>query len=182
MMTGLALGQGNPRGMDAGDIGQFAVDQRGRYVVYQTEALPDNITFDAACSRLDVFLTAKGNTNATESNRLRSEGSVVMKKHAGIGNYVAGDLHYTLVVEYDNGEVKYWFTDLAYQPYRNDRYGKRIKATVSPIPLEQEMSKLNAGIWSKQRRYAYETLEALSDEIASQLKALGKPKVVNTTL
>src|SRR3546814_2231689 len=51
--------------------------------------------------------------------------------------------HYTLVIEDKGPEFTYWFTNLAYQPYRNDRYGKRVKATASPIPLERQPSKIN---------------------------------------
>ena len=105
-----------------------------------------------------------------------------MKKHAGIGNHVAGDIHYTLVMEDRDGELNYWFTDLTYQPFRNDRYGKRVKATASPIPLERQMSSLNAQVWKKQKNYAYEAINEMADQVLAQLEVAGKPKVITTRM
>ncbi|WP_257667676.1 hypothetical protein [Parapedobacter tibetensis] len=162
---------------------RFAVDQRGKFVVYKTEPIADGVSFSDINQQLTNYLTQKGNhTTTSGGNRLESWGSVTMKKHAGIGNYVGGTINYTLVVENDEGELNYWFTDLTYQPYRNDRYGKRVKASVSPIPLEKKMSKVNDKVWNKQRGYAYETIDQLADEVSSQLKAVGKSKIVTTSM
>lgn len=182
-VAGLAIGHGNPLKDDVGGNGQFAVDQRGKFVVYHVEALPNEVNFTAVQKQLNAFLDTKGNQTSTKgTNRLESKGSVPMKKHAGIGNYVAGTINYTLVVEDNNGEVNYWFTDLAYQPYRNDRYGKRVKATVSPIPLEEQFSSINAGLWKKQKSYAYDAISELADQVSAQVDAVGKPRVITTNL
>lgn len=180
--AGLAIGHGNPLKDDVGAHGgQFAVDQRGKLVVYKTEAMPTEASFSAVQEHVASFMEAKGNTTvAKDANRLESEGSVKMKKHAGIGNHVAGTINYTMVVENNNGELNYWFTDLTYQPYRNDRYGKRIKATASPIPLESSRSSVNAGVWAKQKTYAYEALDELAGQVLAQVEAAGRPKVVTT--
>ncbi|SFC49551.1 hypothetical protein SAMN05421747_112118 [Parapedobacter composti] len=183
-VAGMAIGHGNPLKDDVGrDVGQFAVDQRGKFVVYQSEALPSGVSFAAVQEQLTTFLNAKGNkTEVSSTDRLQSQGSVPMKKHAGIGNYVAGRINYTLVVENNNGELNYWFTDLTYQPYRNDRYGKRIEATASPIPLEKQLSRVNAQVWQKQKKYAYEAIEELAGQVADQLEAAGKPRVITTSM
>ncbi|GGG89078.1 hypothetical protein GCM10007415_23990 [Parapedobacter pyrenivorans] len=183
-VAGIAIGHGNPVKDDVGrDAGQFAVDQRGKFVVYKSNALADEVSFPAVQEQLTAFLDAKGNETTTKSaGRLESTGSVSMKKHAGIGNYVAGKINYTLVLENSEGELNYWFTDLSYQPYRNDRYGKRIKATVAPIPLEDQFSKLNERIWAKQKNYAYEALDELANQVLGQLEAAGRPKVVTTNM
>jgi len=183
-VAGMAIGHGNPLKDDVGrDVGQFAVDQRGKFVVYQSETLPGGVSFAAVQEQLAAFLDAKGNkTEAKGADRLQSEGRIPMKKHAGIGNYVGGEINYTLVVENDNGELNYWFTDLTYQPYRNDRYGKRVKATASPIPLEKQLSKVNEQVWRKQQKYAYEAIDELADQVSAQLEAVGKPKVIVTNM
>ncbi len=181
--AGLAIGHGNPLKDDVGaHAGQFAVDQRGKLVVYKADVLPAEADFSAVSERVALFMEAKGNkTVAKDAGRLESAGSVKMKKHAGIGNHVAGSINYTMVVENNNGELNYWFTDLTYQPYRNDRYGKRIKATASPIPLESSYSSVNAGVWNKQKGYAYEALDELADQVLAQMESAGKPKVVTTS-
>ncbi|GGC49009.1 hypothetical protein GCM10011386_46540 [Parapedobacter defluvii] len=179
-MAGMAIGHGNPLKDDVGrDAGQFAVDQRGKFVVYKSEVLPNEVSFSEIQAQLNAFLASKGNeTELKSTNRLESNGRIHMKKHAGIGNYVAGDVHYTLVVEDDGGQLNYWFTDLTYQPYRNDRYGKRVKATASPIPLERQMSKLNEHVWKKQKNYAYEAIDEMADQVLKQLEAADKPTVI----
>ncbi len=180
-VAGLAIGHGNPLKDDVGRSERFAVDQRGRYVVYHVETLPNEVNFTAVQEQLTAFLGAKGNkTVLSDAARLESKGSIPMKKHAGIGNYVAGTINYTLVVEDRDGELNYWFTDLTYQPYRNDRYGKRIKATTSPIPLEKQLSKVNEPVWKKQKNYAYDAIDELADQVSAQLQAAGKPRVINT--
>src|SRR5690606_37012681 len=183
-VAGLAIGHGNPLKDDVGrDVGRFAVDERGKLVVYRSGSLPDGVNFSDAQVQLSRFLDARGSeTGQKSAARLESTGSLPMKKHAGIGNYVAGEVHYTLVVESDGGELNYWFTDLAYQPYRNDRYGKRVKATASPIPLERQMSKLNANVWKKQKIYAYEALDDMADQVLAQLNSVGKPRVITTRM
>src|SRR5690606_1534117 len=182
-VAGIATDLGNVLSNRSGDAGLFAVDQRGKYVVYQTEPLAEGIDFSEVHRRLGAWMDAKGNSTSVKGpHRIESTGAVAMKKHAGIGNFVAGEIHYTLVVENNNGEVNYWFTDLAYQPYRNDRYSKRIKATTSPIPLEKQLSKLNANVWKKQKGYAYETINELAEQLAVQLEAAGKPKVITTSM
>lgn len=183
-VAGIAIGHGNPVKDDVGrGAGQFAVDQRGKFVVYKPNALAGEVRFSAVQEQLTAFLDAKGNeTTRKAEGRLESIGSISMKKHAGIGNYVAGKINYTLVVENSEGELNYWFTDLNYQPYRNDRYGKRVKATVVPIPLEDQFSKVNERIWAKQKNYAYEALDELADQVLGQLEAAGRPKVVTTNM
>lgn len=183
-VAGMAIGHGSPLKDDVGlSGGQFAVDQRGKFVVYKSEVLPSEVNFLVLNGHLTAFLETKGNRTALKStNRLESEGSVPMAKHAGIGNYVAGKINYTLVVENNDGELNYWFTDLTYQPYRNDRYGKRIKATASPIPLEKQLSKVNEQVWQKQKKYAYEVIGELADQVGAQLEAAGKPKVITTNM
>ncbi len=181
--AGLAIGHGSPLKDDVGvQAGQFAVDQRGKLVVYKADALATVTDFSAVSEQVALFMEAKGNkTVAKDAGRLESAGSVKMKKHAGIGNQVAGTINYTMVVENNNGELNYWFTDLTYQPYRNDRYGKRVKATASPIPLESSYSSVNAGVWAKQKGYAYEALDELADQVLAQMESAGKPKVVTTS-
>lgn len=183
-VAGIAIGHGNPVKDDVGrNAGQFVVDERGKFVVYKSSALADGVSFSAVQEQLTAFLDAKGNETVPKAaGRLESTGSVSMKRHAGIGNYVAGKINYTLVLEDSDGELNYWFTDLSYQPYRNDRYGKRIKATVAPIPLEDRFSRVNEWIWAKQKNYAYESLDELADQVLSQLEATGRPKVVTTNM
>lgn len=182
-VAGLAIGHGNPLKDDVGRSGQFAVDQRGKYVVYHVETLPNEINFATAKEQLATFLDAKGNkTTLSDAGRLESKGNIPMEKHAGIGNYVAGTINYTLVVEDKGGTLNYWFTDLTYQPYRNDRYGKRIKATKSPIPLERQLSKVNEQVWQKQKNYAYDAINELADQVSTQLESAGKPRVINTSM
>ncbi|SEL08965.1 hypothetical protein [Parapedobacter koreensis] len=183
-IAGAAIGHGNPLKDDVGrSNGQFAVDQRGKFVVYHSETLPGEVSFSAVQAHLSAFLEAKGNKVIVRSaTRLESEGSAPMKKHAGIGNYVAGTVNYKLVVEDNDGELNYWFTDLTYQPYRNDRYGKRIKATTAPIPLESQLSKLNEEVWKKQRNHAYEAISEVANQVAKQLATVDKPKVITTSM
>lgn len=182
--AGMAIGHGNPLKDDVGrDAGQFAVDQRGKFVVYHSDMLPSGVSFSDVQTQLNTFLASKGNeTELRSATRLESKGRIPMKKHAGIGNYVAGEMHYTLVVEDEGGELNYWFTDLTYQPYRNDRYGKRVKATASPIPLERQMSKVNEHVWKKQKNYAYEAIDEMADQVLAQLEAAGKPRVITTRM
>lgn len=183
-VAGMAIGHGNPLKDDVGrDAGQFAVDERGKFVVYDSEMLPNGLSFSDVQGQLNAFLASKGNkTELKGTNRLESSGRIPMKKHAGIGNHVAGDIHYTLVMEDRDGELNYWFTDLTYQPFRNDRYGKRVKATASPIPLERQMSSLNAQVWKKQKNYAYEAINEMADQVLAQLEVAGKPKVITTRM
>ncbi len=183
-VAGMAIGHGSPLKDDVGrDAGQFAVDQRGKFVVYKSEALPSEVRFSDVQKQLNTFLATKGNeTEFKGTDRLESKGRIHMKKHAGIGNYVAGDVLYTLVVEDNGDELNYWFTDLTYQPYRNDRYGKRVKATASPIPLEKQMSKMNEHVWKKQKNYAYEAIDEMAEQVLTQLEAAGKPKVITTRM
>ncbi len=183
-IVGMAIGQGGPVKNDV-DLGndQFAVDQRGKFVVYRTEALPSEVNVSVLHGRLTAFLETKGNRTAIKNNdRLESEGSIPMERHVGLGNYVAGEINYTLVVENNQGELNYWFTDLTYQPYRNDRYGKRVRATVTPIPLEKQFSKVNEHVWQKQRKYAYEAIDTFAEHVLGQLEAVGKPKVITTNM
>jgi len=183
-VAGMAIGHGNPLKDDVGyDGGQFSVDQRGKFVVYHSEILPTEVSFSDVQVQLNSFLISRGNeTELKGATRLESKGRVSMKKHAGIGNHVAGDIHYTLVVEDKDEELNYWFTDLTYQPYRNDRYGKRVKATASPIPLERQTSKINEHVWKKQKTYAYEAIDEMAGQVLTQLKAAGKPKVIITRM
>ncbi len=182
--AGMAIGHGNPLKDDVGrDAGQFAVDQRGKFVVYHSETLPNGTSFSDVQLQLSRYLDSKGNkTELKGAARLESTGRIHMKKHAGIGNYVAGDVHYTLVVEDEGGILNYWFTDLTYQPYRNDRYGKRVKAIASPVPLERQMSKVNEHVWKRQKNYAYEAIDEMADQVLKQLEAAGKPTVITTRM
>jgi len=182
--AGMAIGHGNPLKDDVGyDAGPFAVDQRGKFVVYNSEMLPNGMSFSDVQVQLSSFLESKGNkTELKGAARLESTGRIHMKKHAGIGNYVAGDVHYTLVVEEEEGILNYWFTNLTYQPYRNDRYGKRVKAMASTIPLERQMSKVNEIVWKKQKNYAYEAIDEMANQVLTQLEAAGKPTVITTRM
>lgn len=177
MIAGHGVFSNDPIGRNTGG---FSVDQRGKLVMVDTDSWPDEVGFNEAREVLTVFLDANGNSTAQlDGRRMESSGKVQLKKHAGIGNHVAGDIHYTLVVA-DNGPgFTYWFTDLKYQPYRNDRYGKRIKATAAPIPLERKVSKLNEPIWQKQKVYAYESIGEFAEQLFAQLESIGKPTVVN---
>lgn len=181
-VAGMAIGHGNPLKDDVGrDAGQFSVDQRGKFVVHDSETLPSGVSFSDIQAQLNTFLASKGDdTELKGTTRLESRGRVPMKKHAGIGNYVAGDVHYTFVMEDKGGELTYWFTDLTYQPFRNDRYGKRVKATASPIPLEKQMSKVNTQVWKKQKNYAYEAINEMADQVLAQLETARKPRVITT--
>ncbi|MGK6351452.1 hypothetical protein [Parapedobacter sp. DT-150] len=183
-IVGLFITHGSPlKGHFGTDNGQFAVDQRGKFVVYKSDELPANVRFPVARARLIGFLEARGDKIVINTdNRLESTGSVTMRKHAGIGNYVAGQLHYTLVAENNDGSLNYWFTDLMYQPLRNDRYGKRIKATRFPIPLEKKVSKINERIWYKQRSFAHDTIQDLADQLSAQIKAAGQAGVITTNM
>ncbi len=179
-VVGMAIGHGNPVKDDVGaNAGQFLVDQRGKFVVYKPNALKSDASFTTMQEQLTKYLVAKGNEiTITTAERLESRGILPMEKHAGIGNHVAGEIHYTLVLEDRNAEINYWFTDLSYQPYQNDRFGKRIKATATPIPLEKRFSKVNEHVWMEQKRYAHESIEALAEAVHEQLATAGKPKVI----
>ncbi|WP_374743987.1 hypothetical protein [Parapedobacter sp. 2B3] len=182
LITGVTVGY---TGLSTDDIGRgtsgFSVDQRGKLVLLKSETWPDQIGLEEVRETLTAFLAEKGNgITHVGTNRMESVGSIRMKNHAGIGNHVAGDVHYTLVIEDNGSGFTYWFTDLTYQPYRNDRYGKLVKATVSPIPLENRASKINAHIWQKQKTHAYEAIDGLADQLLAQLEAAGRPGVVNT--
>gem|GEM_PF-692398 len=183
-VAGMVIGHGSPVKDDVGvDAGQFMVDERGKLVVYKSDALASDANFITMREQLTTFLLTKGNEiTRTTAARLESTGSVPMEKHAGIGNYVAGEIHYTLVLENNAGEINYWFTDLRYQPYRNDRFGKRARATATPIPLEKKFSKMNEQVWKKQKNYAYDAIEALADDVLGQLETAGKTKVVTTAM
>lgn len=167
------------------DIGRnkagFSKNQDGKLVLVKSEPWPDQVAFNEGKAVLTDFLTANGNTmTQVDGRRITSKGRVPLKGHAGIGNYVAGDIHYTLVIENNGSELTYWFTDLTYQPYRNDRYGRRIKATVSPIPLERRLSKINEQIWEKQKSHAHEALDELGGQLLQHLQWAGKPSVFHT--
>jgi len=167
------------------DIGSgrhgFSVNQHGKLVLAKSASWPDQVEYADAREALIDFLSEKGNvTELRESRRITSVGRVPMKQHAGIGNHVAGDIHYTVVIEDNGSEFNYWFTDLAYQPYRNDRYGKRIKATAKPIPLERQASKINAEVWERQKLHAQDALDNLSDQLLQSLQWTVKPAVFHT--
>lgn len=181
LVAGMTASHGDFSTDDIGrNTGGFSVDQRGKLVLVKSESWPDKVGFAEASEALTDFLTTKGNTTTyVDAQRIEGRGRVPLTRHAGIGNYVAGDVHYTLVIEDNGSEFICWFTDLEYQPYRNDRYGKRIKATASPIPLERELSKINEPIWQKQRAYAYESIDKAANRLLAQLERLGKPTVVN---
>ena len=183
-IAGMVVGHGDLMKDDVGyGMGGFSVDQRGKLVFFKSGAWPDKVGFLEAYEALVPFLDSKGNkTERGSSGRMESNGRTPFRKHAGIGNHVAGDLNYTLVVEENGAGFNYWFTDLTYQPYSNDRYGKRVKATSSPIPLERKMSSINEHIWQKQRIYAYETIEELANQLLVRLEAAGMPDVVDTSI
>src|SRR5690606_37907269 len=180
LIAGVTVGHG---GLSTDDIGRgtggFSVDQRGKLVLLKSEMWPGQIGLDEAHETVTVFMAAKGDRTAhIGTNRIESSGRVRMKNHAGIGNRVAGDIYYTLVIEDNGAGFSYWFTDLRYQPYRNDRYGKLVKATSSPIPLESRASKINARIWQKQKTYAYEMIDGLAGRLLARLEAAARPSVV----
>ncbi|HWK99066.1 MAG TPA: hypothetical protein VNQ55_03930 [Parapedobacter sp.] len=164
-----------------GGMHGFSVNQHGKLVLVKSASWPDQVEFADAREVLIDFLSEKGNiTEQMEGQRITSVGRVPLKQHTGIGNHVAGDIHYTLVIENNGVEFNYWFTDLAYQPYRNDRYGKRIKATATPIPLERRLSKINGKIWEKQKGYAQDALDDLSEQLLRSLQWAGKSAVFHT--
>lgn len=169
-----------PTGSVGHGTGGFSVDQRGKFVFYKSAAWPEEVRFDRASEALMDFFQIKGN-EATQihAKRLESKGCIPLKKHAGIGNHVAGEIRYTFVLEDNGTDFSYWFTDLSYQPYRNDRYGKRIKATATPIPLEKQMSKINQPVWMQQKAYAYESIAELADQLAEQVRSADASKVIH---
>lgn len=181
LMAGMSLGHTDFSSDDMRNgTGGFVTDQRGKLVLLKSDSWPDQVGFAEAREALTDFLAMKGNTTThIGTGGVESKGRVPLKNHAGIGNHVAGDIHYTLMVKDNGSGFDYWFTDLMYQPYRNDRYGKRIKATVSPIPLESQLSKINEQIWQKQKTYAYEVIAGLADELAVRLETVGKPAMIN---
>lgn len=163
------------------NTGGFMTDQNGKFVVYYQEK---NIKFEDGelfKAHVNEFFKKQSPKFEKEEGqeRVMVEGKTALKKHATIGNYIAGDVNYKLVFEKTADGYRYWFTDLSYQPYIKDRYGKIVPANVKPIPLEKNMSSLNQGTWNKQREYAYQTLSVLAENFNKHLSNMDQPRVVN---
>jgi len=153
------------------NTGGFTIDQRGRYVAYyeeNTRQIEEDLNL---LEYISEFFKAKVvQRDESGSGRITIKGKAVLKKHVGIGNYIAGDLCYKLIFEKTTDGYRCWFTDLAYQPYIKDRYGKIVAAKVKPIPLEKKASKVNEHTWNKQREFAHYTINALSIDFNTYLQ------------
>lgn len=160
--------------------GGFATDQRGKFVVHREHDLHTNVSGQQLFDHAQRYFKQQGAEVVTTGNQLRASGQVKLKQHAGVGNYVAGEVKYTVIVEEDNGEYRYWFTDFMYQPYVKDRYGKLVKANVKPIPMESQMSRLNQGLWQQQRRYAYNAIREVAADFEYQIGKVAIPSTVQT--
>lgn len=158
--------------------GGFVTDPNGKYVVYQEEKKEFNNDLNLQDYVLGFFDNKGVKIEKEGAERMQVRGKTKLKKHAGIGNYIAGDLNYSMVFEKTNDGYRYWFTDLSYQPYIKDRYGKIVPANVRSIPLEKEMSKINKGVWNKQREFAFLTMNELSGELNDYLVKIDEPKVI----
>jgi len=156
--------------------GGFLTDQRGKYVfMYEGKiVLPEGHDFSLVIC--DFF--RKKPAVLAEEKCLSVNGAERLSNHAAIGHYVAGDVLYRLVFEKTTEGYRYWFTDLAYQPYIKDRYGKLVKASVAPVPLEKEFSKLNKAAWASRRKSAYEAIRRVSEEWNTHLENIGRPRVI----
>lgn len=162
------------------NTGGFITDQNGKYVVYHQEKaikLDDKQDFQSYVS--EFFDKKAVKLNAEGQERVTVEGKTALKRHATIGNYVAGAVNYKLVFEKTGDGYRYWFTDLSYQPYIKDRYGKVVPAKVKAIPLEKDMTDINQGSWNKQREYAYQTISTLAENFNKHLNRIDQPTVVN---
>lgn len=161
------------------NTGGFLTDQKGRYVVYHEDDKQQiNEGLDLQEHINEFFKSKAAELEESGQERIAVKGKTMLKKHAGIGNYVAGDVVYNLVFEKTANGYRYWFTDLAYQPYVKDRYGKLVAAKVKPIPLEKQMSNINQGVWAKQREFAYHTISALSDSFNKHIQKIDQAKVI----
>lgn len=154
---------------------QFDKDERGKYIVYNLidtrAAVSGEDLYEHA---LDYFRKKGRLTEERAGERLSARGSVKMSRHAGIGNYVAGTIHYRLVMEAKDGKYRYWLTDLVYQPSVRNRYGKIVPVKGRYIPLETEMSKLNRDVWEQQRRYAYEEISHIAKDLERFMQPLAE--------
>ncbi|MEH6308302.1 hypothetical protein RYH73_21785 [Olivibacter sp. CPCC 100613] len=162
------------------NTGGFVTDQNGKYVVYHQEEaskLDDKQHIESYISKF--FETNASTLAADGQERVTVAGKTTLKRHATIGNYIAGDVNYKLVFEKVGEGYRYWFTDLSYQPYIKDRYGKIVPAKVKPIPLEKNMTRVNQGSWNKQREYAYQTISNLAEHFNEYLNRGDQPTVVN---
>ncbi|GAA4788297.1 hypothetical protein GCM10023231_15610 [Olivibacter ginsenosidimutans] len=156
--------------------GDFLTDQRGKYVVMHESDYEITQGYDFSVAIRDFF---KEQPMVLEKkDQLFVNGKAKLKSHAVIGNYVAGEVLYRLVFEKTTVGYRYWFTDLAYQPYVKDRYGKLVKAAITPIPLERKLSKINQRVWERQQASAYETIQLVSEKLDRYLQQVGQPKTV----
>lgn len=158
--------------------GGFMTDPSGKYVVFQEEKKEFNRDFNLQDYVLGFFDEKEVETEKEGAQRVKISGKTMLKKHAGIGNYIAGNLNYSMIFEKTADGYRYWFTDLSYQPYVKDRYGKIVPANVKPIPLEKEMSKINKGVWKRQREFAFQTMNDLAGRLNEYLGRADEPKVI----
>lgn len=160
------------------NTGSFAVDQRGRYVFYKEGVQQMEEGLNLVEEITGFFKAQEIREDEANLRQIIVKGKAVLKKHAGIGNYIAGDLCYSLIFEKTTDGYRYWFTDLAYQPYIKDRYGKIVAAKVKPIPLEKNMSKINQHTWNQQREFAYHTIEMLSTDFNAYLRKINESEIL----
>lgn len=161
------------------NTGGFITDQKGRYVVYHEDdkqQINEDLNLQEHIN--EFFKLKAAALEESGQGRVAVKGKTMLKKHAGMGNYVAGDVVYNMIFEKTDTGYRYWFTDLAYQPYVKDRFGKLVAAKVKPIPLEKQMSHMNQNVWAKQREFAYQTISALSDSFNMHLQKIDQPKVI----
>lgn len=158
--------------------GGFVTDPNGKYVVFQEEKKEFESDIDLQDYVLDFFDEKEVEIEKENTQRVKISGKTMLKRHAGIGNYIAGDLNYNMTFEKTPDGYRYWFTDLSYQPYVKDRYGKIVPANAKPIPLEKEMSKINKGVWKKQREFAFQTMNDLAGKLNDYLGRVDAPKVI----
>ncbi|SEN99386.1 hypothetical protein SAMN05216436_1288 [bacterium A37T11] len=165
--------------------GGFSKDQRGKFVLFGEDKLEASMTDDQLKSSVTAFFADESaKVGTTADGQLKVSGKTKLKKNAGIGNYVAGYLLYTAIIENKDGILRYWFTDIYYKPYVISRYGSLVPANVKPIPLEQDLSALNQRSWDRQRKHAYETIQNLSDQLKKQIQQqeTSKPSVITTPI
>ncbi len=165
--------------------GGFSKDQRGKFVLFGESKLEVSFSEAELKDAVSDFFKDQGATvSVMAEGQLKISGKKKLKKNAEIGNYVAGYIYYTAILENKDGMLQYWFTDLTYQPYVIGRYGTLVPASVKPMPLEENLSVLNQRSWERQRKNAYQTLQTLSSELKAELQQEGKPEpaVINTPI
>lgn len=144
----------------------------GKYVL--EGSIQSSYDPESLCQTMRSYVDSNNALQAIDSSEgfrnVRVKGHFEVPSYQTFTKYPDGVIWYDMTLHMSANTCKYYITDLIFQPYKRNRYGRFELVSGKYVPLEKNASKLNQKSWQYHREKAKYKLDELVNRLIKELK------------